>query len=186
MSEDVRAALNYLGAEPGVMADKLGIWGTSMGGGLALVMAAADDRIKALVSQMGPVNYKYNLKDIPDQKMRHVEAMVARGERPPFPGPEDSPNPQLKGYPDWVAMKRFDPMSCLDDLTIPTLIIDAGEEALFDTEKNGLLVYETIKDRLEARYITYPGKHYDMYEGENLKTARATAVQWFVKHLGAD
>jgi len=184
MSEDVRAALNYLAAEPGVMVDNLGIWGTSMGGGLALVMAASDDRIKALVSQMGPVNYKYNLKDIPDQKMRQVEAMVARGELPPFPGPKDSPSPQLKGYPDWVAMKRFDPMSCLDDLKTPTLIIDAEEEALFDTRKNGLLVHEAIKDRLETRYVTYPGQHYDMYEGENLKSARTSAVQWFIKHLG--
>jgi dienelactone hydrolase len=186
MSEDVRAALNYLGAEPGVMPDNLGIWGTSMGGGLALVMAATDDRIKALVSQMGPVNYKYNLKDIPDQKMRHVEAMVARGELPPYPGPKDTPNPQLKGYPDWVAMKRFDPMSRLNGLNAPTLIIDAEEEALFDTRKNGLLVYETIKDRLESRYVTYPGRHYDMYEGENLKAARDMAVQWFIKHLRAD
>jgi dienelactone hydrolase len=65
MSEDVRAALNYLGAEPWVMPENLGIWGTSMGGGLALAMAASDDRIKALVSQMGPVNYKYNLIAVP-------------------------------------------------------------------------------------------------------------------------
>jgi dienelactone hydrolase len=183
MSEDVRAALNYLAAESGVMGDNLGIWGTSMGGGLALVMAASDDRIKALVSQMGPLNYKYNLNHIPDQKMRQVEAMVARGELPPFPGPTGSQSSQLKGYPDWVAMKRFDPMSYLDDLNIPTLIIDAEKEALFDIRKNGLLAYETIKDRLEALYITYPGQHYDMYEGENLRTARSTALQWFVKHL---
>jgi hypothetical protein len=80
-------------------------------------------------------------------------------------------------------MKRFDPMSYLDDLNIPTLIIDAEKEALFDIRKNGLLAYETIKDRLEALYITYPGQHYDMYEGENLRTARSTALQWFVKHL---
>lgn len=183
MSEDVRAALNYLGAEPGVWPDNLGIWGTSMGGGLAMVMAGADDRIKALVSQMGPVNYKHNLKVIPDQSMRHAEAMVARGELPPYPGPNDNPNPQLKGYPDWAAMKRFDPMSCLDDLNIPTLIIDSEEEALFDRRENGLLVYEAIKARVESCYVAYPGPHYQMYEGENLESARANAVQCFIKHF---
>lgn len=183
MSEDVRAALNYLGAESGVMPENLGIWGTSMGGGLALVMAASDDRIKALVSQMGPVNYKHNLQDIPDSKMRQVEAMVARGELPPFPGPEGIANPQLKGYPDWVAMKRFNPMSCLDSLNCPMLIIDSEEEGLFDREKNGLLAYETVKDRLVSRYVTYPGPHYAMYTGENLKAARKTALHWFVDHL---
>jgi dienelactone hydrolase len=183
MTEDVRAALNYLGSEPGVMPGSLGIWGTSLGGGLALVMAASDDRVKALVSQMGPVNYKYNLKDIPDEQMRQVEAMVARGELPPFPGPEGSANPLLKGYPDWVAMKRFNPLSYLRDLNCPTLIIDAEQEGLFDREKNGLLAYEAIKDRLESSYVTYPGPHYEMYEGENLQAARTKALQWFVKHL---
>jgi uncharacterized protein len=182
MVEDVRAALSYLAAEPGVMPGNLGIWGTSLGGGLALVMAASDDRIKALVSQMGPVNYPYNLHGIPDQKMRNIEAMVARGELPAFPGPEGSSSPQLQGYPDWVAIKRFNPVSYLDDLSIPTFI-DAEEEGLFDRRQNGFLVYEAIKDRLESRYITYPGQHYDMYEGKNLIKARNAAMHWFVKHL---
>ena len=55
------------------MADNLGIWGTSMGGALALVSATSDDRIKAYVCQMGPVNYAYNLKQFPDAMMRQVE-----------------------------------------------------------------------------------------------------------------
>jgi dienelactone hydrolase len=183
MSEDVRAALYYLGSEPQVMPNNLGIWGTSMGGGLALVMAATDGRIKALVDQIGSVNYKYNLKNIPELKIRQAEALVARGKIPPYPGPKGTPNPQLRGYPDWIAMKRFDPLSYVDRLNIPTLIIDAESETLFETEKNGHLVYVALKDRVESKYVTYPGGHYDMYKGENLKAARDTALQWFVKHL---
>ena len=183
MSEDVRAALHYLGGEPQVMPGNLGIWGTSMGGGLALPVAATDDRIKAYVDQMGPINYKYNLKDIPDQQMRQAETMVARGILPPYPGPGGTANPQLRGYPDWAAMKRFDPLSFADRLNVPTLIIDAEEESLFDTSKNGQLLYERIHDRVEARYVTYPGKHYDMYQGNNLKQGRAAALLWFQKHL---
>jgi dienelactone hydrolase len=183
MMEDVRAALYYLGGEPQVMADNLGIWGTSMGGGLAVVMATQDSRIKALVDQMGPVNYHYNLKDIPANYVRSVEAQMARGELPPFPGPTGNASPQLKGYPDWVAMKRFNPMSYAEQLTIPTLIIDAQEEALFDTKKNGQLLYDAIKSRVESRYSVYPVKHYDMYEGENLSKARSEGLQWFVDHL---
>jgi dienelactone hydrolase len=182
MSEDVRAALHYLGSEPQVMANNLGIFGTSMGGGLALVAAATDDRIKAYVNQMGPVNYKYNLKDIPDQKIRQAEAMVARGIIPPYPVPKAKPT-KLSGYPDWVAMKRFDPLSYLDHLDVPTLIIEAEQEALYDRQKNGVLMYEKIKGRMESRYVSYPGGHYDMYKGENLKSARSSALQWFVKHL---
>ncbi|MFQ3323100.1 MAG: dienelactone hydrolase [Pseudomonadales bacterium] len=183
MMEDVRAALYYLGGEPQVMADNLGIWGTSMGGGLAVVMATQDSRIKALVDQMGPVNYHYNLKDIPANYVRTIETQMARGELLPFPGPTGNASPQLKGYPDWVAMKRFNPMSYAEQLAVPTLIIDAQEEALFDTTKNGQLLYNAIKNRVDARYSVYPVKHYDMYKGENLAKARSEGLQWFIDHL---
>ena len=41
-----------------------------------------------------------------------------------------------------IASKRFDPMSCLDSLNCPTLIIGAEEESLFDRENyiNGVKV----------------------------------------------
>ncbi|ARN76415.1 dienelactone hydrolase [Oceanicoccus sagamiensis] len=183
MSEDVRAAIHYLGSEPQVMPNNLGIWGTSMGGGLALVTAATDDRIKAYVNQMGPVNYTYNLQAIPDQRVRGAEAMVARGQLPSYPGPQGQNNPLLRGYPDWIAMKRFDPMAYLDRLTAPTLIIEAEQEELYNRQKNGVLMHQIIKDRIESRYIAYPGKHYAMYSGDNLEAGREAALQWFLKYL---
>ena len=108
MLADVRASLNYLSGEPQVMPDNLGIWGTSFGGALSIVMASSDDRIKACVDQMGPVNFGYNYKDLPSQMTRQMAVATARGELPPFPGPEVLKNPGLKGYPDWAALKRFD------------------------------------------------------------------------------
>ena len=183
MLADVRASLNYLSGEPQVMPGNLGIWGTSFGGALAVVMASSDDRIKACVDQMGPVNFGYNYKDLPIKMARKMAAATARGDLPPFPGPEVFKSPGLKGYPDWAALKRFDPIRQIDSLQVPTLIIDAENEALFDRTKNGLLLHETIKDRVDSRYIVYPGKHYDMYQGDNLKAAAAAASDWFVMYL---
>lgn len=183
MLADVRASLNYLSGEPQVMADNLGIWGTSFGGALSVVMASSDDRIKACVDQMGPVNFGYNYRDFPIKIARQMAVATARGELPPFPGPEGLKNPGLKGYPDWAALKRFDPMKQVDNLQVPTLIIDAENEAFFDRAKNGLLLHETIKDRVDSHYIVYPGKHYDMYQGENRKAATKAALDWLVKYL---
>jgi len=183
MLADVRASLNYLSGEAQVMPDNLGIWGTSFGGALSLVIAASDDRIKAYVDQMGPVNFAYNYRDLTTKAARQMAVATARGDLPPFPGPEVSKNPGLKGYPDWAALKRFDPMGQVDSLQVPTLIIDAEDEALFDRTKNGLLLHETIKDRVDSRYIAYPGKHYDMYQGENRKAAAKAALDWFVEYL---
>lgn len=186
MTEDVRAALHYLGSEPQVLPDALGIWGTSMGGGLALMVAIGDNRVKALVDQMGPVNYPYNLRQLPAKDMRHMEAQMARGVLPAYPGPSPQSHPLLKGYPNWVAMKRFNPLKSVAELTAPTLIIDAEKETLFEIKKNGLLLHNTIKDRIESRYLVLPGGHYDMYNGANLETSRNEAIAWFAKHLKPD
>ncbi|MGI9283807.1 MAG: alpha/beta fold hydrolase [Pseudomonadales bacterium] len=183
MLEDARAALHYLVGEPQVMANNIGIWGTSLGGGLALVTAANDDRIKAFVDQIGAVNYKANLEMITDDMSRRWETQAARGAIPPYPGKEAVVNPALKGFPDWVAMKRYDPFAYVERLNVPTLIIDAEEEELFAREKNGLVLHAAIKDRLESKYVTYPGKHYDMYRGEQYQNALRDATAWFVEHL---
>ena len=183
MADDVRAALHYLGSEPQVMADTLGVWGTSMGGGLALIAAASDDRVQALVNQMGPVNYRYNLQAIPDHTLRAAEAMVARGQLPAFPGPKSALNPALPGYPDWAALKRFNPLAYTETLTAATLIIDAENETLFETKMNGELLYNRIKENTESRYLVLPGGHYDLYKGSSLNSARKAMLQWFKKHL---
>ena len=44
-------------------------------------------------------------------------------------------------------------------------------------------LYKKIKDRVESKYISYPGKHYDMYKGENLENARNEALGWFKANL---
>jgi dipeptidyl aminopeptidase/acylaminoacyl peptidase len=183
MLADVRAALHYLGGEPQVIPNNLGIWGTSLGGGLAMVMAASDDRIKVLVDQMGPVNYVHNLREMPIAMARKIETLTARGILPPYPDATMAKNPALKGYPNWAAMKRFNPMNYVDQLNVPTLIIDAENETLFDRTQNGVLLHNSIKDRLDAKYIAYPGGHYDLYKGNNQKAAFKEASDWLIRYL---
>lgn len=183
MLADVRASLNYLSGEPQVMPDNLGIWGTSLGGALALVLASSDDRIKAYVDQMGPVNFGYNYRDLPTMAARQMAVATARGELHPFPGPEGAQNPGLKGYPDWAALKRFNPMEQVAGLQAPTLIIDAESEMLFDRTRNGLLLHDAIKNQVDSQYIVFPGQHYAMYQGDNLKAATTAALDWFLKYL---
>jgi len=183
MLEDVRASLHYLVAEPIVMRDNIGIWGSSLGGGLAMLTAINDDRIKAFVDQIGAVNFQSNLQKIPDNMFKRWESQRARGEIPAYPGAEAVVSKVLKGYPDWIAMKRYDPFAQVAGLNIPTLIIDAEEEELFPREHNGQKLYAEIKDRVATKYVDYPGGHYDIYRGDNYKHALKDAQDWFVLHL---
>jgi dienelactone hydrolase len=182
MLEDARAALSWFVAEPNLQVDNIGIWGTSLGGGLALVTAAGDARVKALVTQIGAVNNRANFAMIPDDMVAAWETQRARGQIPPYPGPE-SATPPLKGYPDMIAIKQYDPAAYWDKLAIPTLIIEAEDEELFDRKLNGLALHDTLKERVATRYLVIPGKHYDVYRDEGYNKALKAAQDWFVENL---
>ena len=101
-------------------------------------------------------------------------------------------NSRLNIHMEFKLMKilnvklMVNPMNYVDQLNIPTLIIDAENETLFDRTKNGVLLHNSIKDRLEAKYIAYPGGHYDPYKGDNQKAAFKEASDWLVKYLKSD
>ena len=50
---DITSALDYLSGEPGIDPDRIGIWGTSYSGGHVIHVGARDDRVAAIVSQVG-------------------------------------------------------------------------------------------------------------------------------------
>ena len=49
---DIRNAISFIQGEPGVDRARIGVWGTDMAGGHALVVAATDARVKAAVGQV--------------------------------------------------------------------------------------------------------------------------------------
>jgi fermentation-respiration switch protein FrsA (DUF1100 family) len=54
--EDFRNAISFLQAHPTVDRDRIGIWGTSFGGAVAIYTAAVDLRVKTVVTQVPVVN----------------------------------------------------------------------------------------------------------------------------------
>lgn len=50
-TEDFRCALDWIEVQPGVDGNRIGIWGTSFGGGLVTYVAAHDIRVRACVAQ---------------------------------------------------------------------------------------------------------------------------------------
>ena len=51
-TEDIIYCINFLSGEPGVDPDRIGLWGTSFGGGHVVYVAALDKRVKCIVSQV--------------------------------------------------------------------------------------------------------------------------------------
>jgi dienelactone hydrolase len=186
--EDIRNAYYFLIGDANVDPTRLAVWGSSLGGGLALQTAATLPGFQVLISQIGAVNPRAGANpDDPrnplgESAMNRWRIARARGEVAPFPG-EETGVEGLRGYPDWPEYVRYDPFATRTDLSAATLIIDAANEELFDIEQNGGLLYTAIKDQVPARYETLPGKHYDIYRGEGYLRAVELQKAWLAEHL---
>ena len=180
-SADTEAAFDVLTSDPRVQSRNIGVWGTSMGGGVSMRTVVENSNVKAFVNQIGAINHEANFFMIPERTIREAEAGVARGMIPPFPDASSKAD-NLSGYPNYISIKRFEPYNFVERLNVPTLIIDAEDEEFFDRLKNGKALYEEIKDRVDSQYMVLPGKHYDIYRKESPKAIEA-AVNWFNKYL---
>ncbi len=180
--EDIQAALNFLEGESMVDTSRIGLWGTSFGGGLVVWTAAHDARVKVLVSQVGAMDGRSAAAAVGLRLLHQEEIARARGELDPVPQGEHT-FPGLRGTPYLSKFARYAPVEHVDQLTVPTLLIDAENEELFDRREHSQLVHERIKDRLPSRYHVEPGiTHYGIYR-ERYAQGVKLALEWFDEYL---
>ena len=189
---DVNSALNYLESVPGVDATRIGIWGSSLGGGHVLSTAGRDDRIRCVVCQIGSIDTHANwINRHPQYKGRQAIAGLrsaqARGEA--FPWTLTNPK-GLDGAPNLPKVVfEHRPVAYVDNIRVPTLILAAENEELFKNEKNSELVYDKLSRRggalappCELGYL--PGGHYDAYGQPAFGIGCKRAVEWFSLYIG--
>ena len=176
-----RAATDFLATEPGVDATRLGAWGTSYGGGTAIYCASTDDRFRAVVAQCAA------LQGPSDELLRHARARggeIARGTIDPFPVGIDS-HPALRGRLNMARLQHYDPLSAVDRLQAPALIMDAEKEELFDLRENGARANELLTKRgdLDFSYeVISDIDHYGIYF-QGFKRSSDAALEWFGRYL---
>lgn len=172
--EDIDAAISFILGEPLVDVDRIGIWGSSFGGGHVVWRAAHDDRVKCVVAQVGAMDARSILTNSIETVLAS-KTKRARGEIEAVP--------QGGGYEERLAF--WVPVDHTDKINVPVLIIDASEEHYFDITKNGGAVYNKLKSRgVETEYHVLEGMaHYGVYSGEGLEAVMKLEVPWFTKHL---
>ena len=176
---DITASLDFLETEPRVDPQRIGIWGSSYGGGHAVYVGARDSRIQAIVAQVAP--YRPMGGDEFEARASSRAAGKARGEFGPIPPAADGA-PGLAGTPDLAKMIRYRPIDTAERIRVPTLIIDAEREDLFDREQNGVALYEIVRKNTAAEYRTYPCRHYEIYD-KYYREASTLALDWFTRYL---
>jgi dipeptidyl aminopeptidase/acylaminoacyl peptidase len=188
--EDIDAALTFVEGESIVDADRIGVWGSSFGGGHVIWRAANDDRVKVVVAQVGAMDQRTltvaaleeqgldGLKEIHKNKILRV-----RGELAPVPLDDDKPE-GLVGSPYYERFIDFMPVEEAHKIKVPVMIIDAELEHYFDNKNNGHKVYQILKkNNVPVEYKEFEGmKHYDAYS-KDLRKVMELEVPFFKKHL---
>ncbi|WP_169799653.1 alpha/beta hydrolase [Sphingopyxis granuli] len=176
---DIRNCLAYLWSEPGVDRSRIGIWGTSYGGGHAVFTGGNDDRVKAIVAQIGGFGFPPEHRDW----ARERAADKARGKLDTIV-PQDGVDgvEGLKGTPDVGRMAEHSQLGAAARVKVPTLILDAEFEELNNRLEHGWAAYMAIRQNAPAEYATYPCKHYAVYD-EHYGDSTNRAIAWFHKYL---
>lgn len=179
-TEDIINCIDFISGEPGVDSKRIGLWGTSFGGGHVVYVAAHDKRIRCIVSQVPSMDGAW-AAEWPDRNAYKRSILRARGEIDPVPQGVNKIG-QLKGTAYLSRIANYHPVEFADQLKIPILIIAAEKEELMNNKDHGEKVYNIVKDNVTAKYEVFPGKHFEIY-GIGRKQSIKMAIEWFDKHL---
>ena len=183
---DIRCALSFLAGEPCVDAERIGIFGTSYGGGLVAWVAGNDPRVKCVVAQVpgmgggrGPAAVKY---------AQDLSVKQARGETEPVPFETGKLGGKMAAYAQMRANPAkgigYSPVEAAAKITAPTMIVVAEKEELMSNDENGKKAFDALqKNQVPSEYHVLPGiGHYGIYR-ESFAEATQLAAAWFHKYL---
>jgi dipeptidyl aminopeptidase/acylaminoacyl peptidase len=184
---DIGSAVSFLCGEKNVDPARIGIMGSSYGGGLVTWVAGNDPRVKCLVAQVPGMGHGQS----PDALKHSYELATkqARGEVEPIPmetgklGGKMSRFSQMRVNP--VKTIGFSAIGAAEKINIPTLIVVAENDELVDNDANGGKVFKLLeaKGNVATAYHVIKGcTHFDVY---NRFQSEATDLElkWYHDHL---
>ncbi len=185
--EDYRNAISYLQGEPGVDADRIGIWGSSFAGGNVIVVAALDSRVKAIVGQVPAISGKNSPVGPVPLRGKALEDAIKRART--GQGDEFETGFSYRRMVDletnqMVAEYRpFQYLKAVGDR--PVMLIPAEKEELINNKDNAIAAMDVLTG--PKKLIIVPGiTHFEMYIGEAFEISSNAAASWFREHLGLE
>lgn len=204
--EDLKAGLDFLTRRPDVDATRLGVWGTSMGGGHALTLAASDARIKVAVAMIPYLHLPPVQADGFRLLVRSAVAALLDGfSSSPATVPVFAEHRGMSAvmtsdggwqwmqdvianaptYRNCVTARSlmrllfYRPVSLAARIRTPLLLIAARDDTI--TPAAPIRSFGKAL-RGVSKYIEIPGTHFDLF-GQNIDQSVNLTVDWFQKHL---
>ena len=183
-AEDFRAAISYIQGEPGVDPAKIGVWGSSNGASVVLMVAALDSRVKAVVAQAGGVGGLNASGPVPvsGQLLEDGIRRARTGQ-----GAEVDGGFSFRSKIDlWSRQvnREFRPGVLFNHIpeTTKILWIPAEKDELIPPRGNHTAskAFKGISQVVEVPYIT----HFQIYSHAGFEVSSNLAADWFLKYIG--
>ncbi|WP_143143739.1 alpha/beta hydrolase [Agrococcus sp. Marseille-P2731] len=211
--EDYRNAVTFLGAQVGVAAARIGVWGSSYSGGHVLVVGATDSRVRAVVSQVPTISgYAAGLrKTAPDrlatlhERFHADRAARLRGEPPTMitsvsadpDAPVAYPGPDSHGYmigqsercPEWRNESTLKSLELARTYEPGAWIDRIGPKALLmivasaDKQTPTDLQLAAFNRALEPKRLEILDGGHYRAYTEEFERTSTAAAEWFAEHL---
>lgn len=187
-TEDFRSAISYLQTEPGVDASRIGIWGSSNGASVVLMVAALDARVKAVVAQVGAAGglNTSGPVTVPDRMLEDGIKRARTGQ-----GAEVDGGFSFRSKIDmWSSQvnREFRSGSMLGRIPETTAILwmPVEKDELIPTRgaSGSYAASQAFKGKsqvIEIPYLT----HFQIYSSAGFEVSSNLAADWFLKYLKA-
>jgi fermentation-respiration switch protein FrsA (DUF1100 family) len=205
---DIRNALRFLRSLPEVDRDRIALWGTSFGGANAVVAAAAEPSIRAVIVQLTFASGRRVIlgSSTDDQVIkltstlaRVLERAATRNQVLRMDPDQILSDPESKAFfaryaSEYPALKtkiplatvayvlEYEPELVASRLSCPLLVIGATKDQVCPPEESQRL-FELAPE--PKRLVMLSCRHFDAYQGEAFEAANLAALHWLDQHLAA-
>ncbi len=207
--KDYSQAITYAQSLPSVKSNAIGIWGTSYSGGHVLVVAANDERVKSVVTQVPFIkgHHDYLKKQYPDKWLSILKSYERDNlNRTAGKAPQKIPVVSLdkkitavmtderaydfftsvKNWPNEVTLQSvamsgdYYPINSIEHIKqIPILFIVSQQDNI-NPKKFALEAYEKVSEH--KKLIILKGDHFSVYL-EEFSFAAQSACDWYRETL---
>jgi len=184
-TEDIRAAISFIAGEPGVDRERIGLWGSSYGGGLVTYMAGTDPRVKCTAAQVPGGFTQPTPKAL--AYVYDLATKQARGETEPVPLETGKLGGKMAKYDNM----RVNPVKGIGHITSeaaakiqkPILFVVAENEELSNNAAVEQAHQQLTQRGIPSKYHVIKGiTHYGVYR-EGFEEATRIEIEWFNQHL---
>jgi uncharacterized protein len=206
--EDILSVLHWVRSRKELDGDRIGLWGTSLGGGHVMGVAAKDKDIRCVVSQLAFADGEQVVAGAmsSEEKAAFAETLDKMQAKKENTGKEmmvslprvlsdeqskafyekyrgDHPSLEIKiPFLTVREMFRYRPADAAAQVSCPTLVVVAGQDKV-NPPAQGAALYEAVAAAEKELHIEETATHYDLYEGDHFDRARNLQLAWFEHHL---